>query len=74
MFNNEFALDQAIHAWYKVCKNGTPVFDKDGNMYSCLVYQQPARLSCSVGRKYVHLRNINGELARYNIKTGKITV
>ena len=67
-------LDQAISAWYEVCKNGTPVYDKEGNMYAGLMYIQPARSSCIVGLKYVYLRNCNGELARYNIKTGEITV
>ena len=74
MLPDKTKLDQAIEAWFKVCKNGTPVYDKDGREYSWLVYQQPARSSCTVGRKYVYLRNCNGELARYNIKTGEITV
>ena len=70
---NEVLLE-AIQAYQVVCKKGTPVYDKDGNMYSGLLYQQPAWSSCEVGRKYVHLRNCNGEIARYNIKTGEITV
>ena len=74
MTQDRIELDKALEAWFKECKNGTPMYDKDGNMYSCLVYQQPARSSCTVGRKYVYLRNCNGELARYNIKTGEITV
>lgn len=66
--------DLAIDAWYNVCKKSTPVYDKDGQMYSGLCYQQPARSSCKIGRKYVYLRNCNGELARYVIKTGEIIV
>ena len=30
--------------------------------------------SSDVGRKYVYLRNCNGLIARYKIKTGEITV
>ena len=74
MKKSENVLDLAIGAWYKVCKKGTPVYNKDGNKYSVLVYQQPKMSSCTIGRKYVYLRNCNGELARYNIKTGNITV
>ncbi len=64
----------AIQAYAKVCNEGTPVLGKDGRLYSGLIYQQPS-LSCStVGRKYVHLCNCNGEIARYVIKTGEITI
>ena len=74
MKKSENVLDLAIGAWYKVCKKGTPVYDKDGRMYSGLLYQQPSRSSSKVGRKYVYLRNCNGELARYVIKTGEIII
>ena len=65
---------EAIDAYYNVCKNGTPVYNSKGEMFAMLVYQQPSSSLSSIGRKYVHLRNCNGELARYNIKTGEITV
>jgi hypothetical protein len=68
------SLFLAFEAWYNVCKKGTPVYDKDGRMYSGLLYQQPSRSSSKVGRKYVYLRNCNGELARYVIKTGEIII
>lgn len=68
------ALDLAIEAFYNVCKNGTPVYDKNGRLYSGLLYQQPSRSSCIIGRKYVYLRNCNGEIARYVIKTGEIII
>ena len=71
---NDLLIDLAIHAYYKMCKIGTPFYGKDGRMYSGLIYQQPARSSCKVGRKYVYLRNCNGELARYVIKTGVIII
>lgn len=74
MKQKNLALDLAIEAYYNVCKKGTPVYDKDGRMYSGLIYQQPAVSSCTVGRKYVYLRNCNGEIARYVIKTGEIII
>ena len=70
----EQLLYKAIDAYAKVCKEGTPVYDKDGNMYSGLFYQQPSQSLSTVGRKYVHLCNCNGNIARYVIKTGEITV
>ena len=71
---NKLLLQLAIEAYYNVCKKGRPVYDKDGRMYSCMIYQQPARSNCTVGRKYVYLRNCNGDLARYVIKTGEIII
>jgi hypothetical protein len=71
---NEILLSQAIEAYFEVCHQGIPVTDRKGNVYSMLVYQQPSQSDSIIGRKYVYLRNCNGELARYNIKTGEITV
>lgn len=70
----KYFFNLAIEAYYKVCKNGTPVYNSKREMFSMLVYQQPSSSLSSVGRKYVHLRNCNGKIARYNIKTGEITV
>lgn len=67
-------LYQAIEAYYYVCKFAITVYDRKGNAYSGLLYQQPSRSDSTVGRKYVHLRNCRGEIARYNIKTGTITI
>lgn len=67
-------LYQAIEAYYCVCQFGITVYDRKGNAYCGLLYQQPSWLDSIVGRKYVHLRNCSGEIARYNIKTGVITI
>lgn len=67
-------LQQAIEAYYEVCRYGMPVKDSKGNVYSMLAYQQPSRTASVIGRKYVYLRNCNGDIARFNIKTGDITV
>ena len=64
----------AIQAYKRVCDKCTTVYDRKGNAYSLLVYQAPSYSSSIIGRKYVYLRNCNGEIARYNIKTGEITV
>ena len=74
MSKQRFVLDLAIDAYYNVCKYGTPVHDKDGHMYSGLMYQQPSVSNCTIGRKYVYLRNCNGDIARYVIETGEIII
>ena len=71
---NQYLLDLAIKAWNNVCKKCIPVYDKEGREYTGLLYQQPSRSSCIIGRKYVYLRNCNGEIARYVIKTGEIII
>lgn len=71
--NNEL-YSQAIEAYKYVCDKHITVYDRKGNEYSMLVYYVPSYRLSKVGRKYVYLRNCNGELARYNIKTGEITV
>lgn len=54
--------EKAIKAWYNYCKrNG-------------VIYQQPSRGSVVVGRKYVYLSNINGDLAKYDFKRRRIVV
>ncbi len=62
----------AVKAYKKVCENGTPVKDGKGNTVSCLVFCYPSQTLSKVGRKYVYLRNTNGDLAKYVIETGEI--
>jgi hypothetical protein len=69
-----FILDLALDVYREVCLRGIPVYDREGNMYPMLSYQRPSVRLSKVGWKYVHLRNCNGDIARYNIKTGEITV
>ena len=64
----------AIQAYKKVCDDHITVFDHKGNAYPSLSYQAPSYSSSLVGHKYVYLRNCNGDIARFNIKTGEITV
>ena len=71
---NNIILGMALEAYREVCLRGIPVYDRDGNMYPMLNYQRPSVKLSKVGWKYVHLRNCNGDIARYNIKTGEITV
>ena len=74
MKREDVLLELAIAAYYEVCRTGMQVMDRKGNVYSMLTSMQPSRWLSKVGRKYVHLRNINGDIARYNIKTRTITV
>ena len=81
MFNNYILLIMekdtvllAIQAYKEVCDNHATVYNRKGKAIQPLVYQAPSYSSSIIGRKYVYLCNCNGELARYNIKTGEITV
>ena len=69
-----YLFSQALEAYKFVCDNHITVYDRKGNSYPMLAYCVPSYRLSNVGRMYVHLRNCNGELARYNIKTGEITV
>lgn len=71
---NLFLYIQALDAYKYVCDKHITVYDRKGNEYPMLLYCVPSYRLSKVGRKYVYLRNCNGELARYNIKTGEITV
>ena len=64
----------AMEAYKKYCDEHITVYDRKRNAYHLLIYQAPSYSSSEVGRKYVYLRNCNGDIARYNIKTGDITV
>lgn len=53
-------FEDAIKAYAKYC-------ERYGYIFS-----QPNEQLSMVGRKYVHLENINGKLAKYEIATKKI--
>lgn len=65
---------QAFDAYKYVCDKHITVYDRKGNEYPMLVYFVPSYRLSKVGRKYVYLRNCNGDLARYVIKTGEIII
>ena len=65
---------EAMKAYEKVCNQHITVNNRQGTAFPFLSYQAPSYSSSEVGRKYVYLRNCNGDIARYNIKTGEITV
>ena len=64
---------EAVRAYAKACKYGTPILFHDGE-YRSLTYCEPSETTTEIGRKYVYLRNCNGLLAKYNIKTRQIIV
>lgn len=66
-------VSEAIRAYQKVCKNGTPILFPNGE-YHPLLYCAPSESSTVIGRKYVYLYNGNGMVARYVIKTQQIIV
>ena len=74
MIMDFYLFSQALEAYKFVCDNHITVYDRKGNSYPMLVYYVPSYSLSKVGRMYVHLRNCNGDIARYNIKTGEITV
>ncbi|MBO4565569.1 MAG: hypothetical protein J5720_09050 [Bacteroidaceae bacterium] len=65
---------KAMQAYKNVCKKRLTVYNRKGEAFPLLYYQEPSYNSSIIGRKYVCLRNCNGDLARYNIKTGEITI
>lgn len=69
-----YLFSQALEAYKYVCDNHITVYDRKGNEYPMLAYCVPSYRLSKVGRKYVYLRNCNGDIARYTIKTGDITV
>ena len=66
-------FEKACKAYARVCKNGTPLV-VDGGISHPLAYCVPSEVCSEIGRKYVYLRNCNGDLAKYEIKTGKISI
>lgn len=61
-------FSEAVRAYAKACKNGTPILFPNGKYHS-LAYSMPSETRSEIGRKYVYLNNCNGTLARYVIKT-----
>lgn len=49
-------FETAVETYLRYCKR------------NCFIYQQPDATLSRVGRKYVWLENINGPLAKYDIK------
>lgn len=64
----------AMQAYKKVCDEHITVYNRQRTAFPFLSYQSPSYSSSEIGRKYVYLRNCTGEIARYNIKTGEVTV
>lgn len=62
---------EAVKAFARHCKNGTPVLFSDGE-YRILSYFEPSEGCSNVGRKFVHLRNHYGLYAKYDIKHKKM--
>lgn len=64
---------EAVRAYARVCKNGTPILFPDGEFRN-LSYCEPSESLSEIGRKYVYLNNSNGTLVKYNIKNKQIVV
>lgn len=59
-FMESSIFEDAVKAYVRYCqKNG-------------FIFSQPSEQMSTVGRKYVHLENINGKLGKYEIATKKI--
>lgn len=64
---------EAVKAYAKACKNGTPFLFPNGECHN-LHYCEPSESLSKIGRKYVYLNNCNGLLARYVIRTKQIII
>jgi len=69
---NEY--DEALTALVKFHEQNPSVFDDFGRYQGERIWVQPSKSDSKTGRKYVHLRNINGPIARYNLRTKEITI
>ena len=63
----------AVKALLRYHKTHLSTFDGMGVYQGERIWVEPSQSASVVGRKYVYLNNSNGHLAKYNIKTGKIT-
>lgn len=70
----DYLIAKAIESYKKVCDEHTTVYNRKGTEIPFLLYQAPSWYLSEAKRKYVYLRNCNGDIARYNLKTGEITV
>lgn len=71
---NKDIITKAMEAYKKVCDEHTTVYNRKGTEIPFLLYQAPSWYLSEAKRKYVYLRNCNGFIARYNLKTGEMTV
>ena len=65
---------EAVKALECYHKNHPSVFDEFGRYQGERIWVQPSEFESEIGRKYVYLRNINGLLAKYDIKKRRIII
>lgn len=64
---------KAVKALQHYHKTHPSTFDSMGVYQGERIWVEPSQSDTVIGRKYVYLNNANGHLAKYNIKSGKIT-
>lgn len=67
-------FEEALDALIKFHKKNPSVFDDFGKYVGERIWVNPSQMDSVIGRKYVYLNNINGPIAKYNIKTGEIII
>lgn len=71
---NNLLFIEAIDALRKFHKENPSVYDDFGKYVGERKWVQPSQMDSVIGRKFVYLNNINGPIAKYNIKTGEIII
>lgn len=64
--------EEALEALMQFHNDNPSVYDEFGRYVGERVWVQPCESQTKVGRKYVYLNNINGLIAKYNMRTGEI--
>lgn len=64
--------DEALKALIAFHKHKPDVYDEFGNYLGTRRWVQPSKFDSVVGRKYVYLNNINGLIAKYDMKKKQI--
>ncbi len=70
--NNHFK--EAVNALLQFHKDNPSVYDEFGRYQGERLWVQPSECDSVIGRKFVYLNNINGQIAKYDIKKGEIII
>ena len=67
-------FEEALDALIKFHRENPSVYDDFGRYVGERIWVQPCQTDSVIGHKYVYLNNINGLIAKYNMRTGEIII
>lgn len=65
---------EAVEALADFAKRNPSVYDEFGRYQGERLWVQPSECDSVIGRRFVYLNNINGQIAKYDIKKGEIII